>query len=80
MSENEFCSRSEKILGNGLIRRKKGHFAITTMVRATLQPLAETGKVMDMDWKFRAIDSINQTNGLRCDARLELVHSIRGAS
>jgi hypothetical protein len=62
-------ARTGKMPGNGLIRRKKGRFAVTTMGRATLQPVAETGKAMEMNWKFRAIDAIDQTTGLRHDAR-----------
>jgi hypothetical protein len=50
------------------------------MGRATLQPVAEPGKAMEMNWKFRAIDAIDQTTGLRHDARLELIHSILGVS
>jgi hypothetical protein len=48
--------------------------------RATLQILAEIGKVMEMNWKFRAIDAIDQTIGLGSEARLELIHSILGDS
>jgi predicted transcriptional regulator len=80
LSKKEFYSRTGKMLGNGLIRRNKGRFAVTTMGRATLQPVAETGKAMEMNWKFRAIDAIYQTTGLRHDARLELIHSILGVS
>jgi predicted transcriptional regulator len=80
LSKKEFYSRTGKMLGNGLIRRNKGRFAVTTMGRATLQPVAETGKAMEMNWKFRAIDAIDQTTGLRHDARLELIHSILGVS
>jgi len=80
LSKKEFYSRTGKMLRIGLIKRKKGHFAITTMGRATLQLLMELGKVMEMNWKFRAIDAIDQTAGLRSEARLELIHSILGDS
>ena len=80
LSKKEFYSRTGKMLRIGLIRRKKGHFAITTMGRATLQLVAEIGKVMEMNWKFRAIDAIDQTAGLRSEARIELIHSILGDS
>jgi predicted transcriptional regulator len=41
LSKKRVLSRTGKMLGNGLIRRKKGRFAITTVGRATLQPVAE---------------------------------------
>lgn len=80
LSKKEFYSRTGKMLKIGLIKRKKGHFAITTMGRATLQLVVEVGKVIEMNWKFRAIDAIDQTAGLRSEARLELIHSILGDS
>lgn len=80
LSKKEFYSRTGKMLKIGLIRRKKGQFAITSLGRATLQILAEIGKVMEMNWKFRAIDAIDQTIGLGSKARLELIHSILGDS
>ena len=80
LSKKEFYSRTGKMLRIGLIKRRKGHFAMTTMGRATLQLVLEIGKVVEMNWKFRAIDAIDQTAGLRSESRLELIHSILGDS
>ena len=76
LSRKQYYSRTEHLLEVGLIKRKKGHFSLTTFgaVVYHAQFVIESG--IKNYWKLKAVDSIRSSTDIGEQERVKMIKSI----
>jgi predicted transcriptional regulator len=78
LTTKQYHSRILGLISAGLIRKKQGHYYLTTLGKVVYNTHVVIGKALSYYWKMKAIESIQSSTGLKlaCEDMQSLIESL----
>src|SRR5437867_3478405 len=73
LSRKEYYSRMSRLMNTGMVKRKNGGHFLTAFGKIVYEAQRTLIKAVEYDWKLKAIDSVNLSDGISANERERLV-------
>jgi hypothetical protein len=76
ITRKQYYSRMNRITKYGLAKRSKGRYSLTSLGKVIQHNLRIVENACQIQWKLKAIDSVECSSNIPADARMKIVDSL----
>ena len=76
LTRREYYSRMSRLMKTGMVKRKNGVLFLTAFGKVVYEAQKTIIKAVEYDWKLKAIDSVNLSDGISANERERLVDTL----
>jgi hypothetical protein len=76
LTRKEYYARMSRLVKAGMVKRKEGGHFLTAFGKIVFDAQRILIKAVEYDWKLRAIDSVNSSDGISANERERLVDTL----